>query len=241
MTTNLVGNGRIVMNLNLDDLVARDPVHWGYTNPLDATYQFSDLSQQNSQNVRCVAIATSSSLQVMALDNSSGTYAFHDVSVGQFATTTNLTSLDPTVRTSPTPTSASRGSTADRGHASRNARSGIRTTRSPTAAWQSGRMGTSDTAWRSAVRMTTPTRASASSGTSSSTSATRRRQPRVRPVSPGGATTSRFGRPWQMRGDSPPSATSPSGSELASSRSPTSCPTGGPERAARLGRLRPAQ
>ena len=95
MTTNLVGNGRIVMTLNLDDLVARLPVRWSHTNPLDAMYQFSDLSQQNSQNVHCVAIASNSSLQVMLLDDGAGTYSFNDVTVGQFATTTDLRSLDP--------------------------------------------------------------------------------------------------------------------------------------------------
>lgn len=95
MTTNLVGIGRIVMTLDLDDLAARVRVRWGHTDPLAGMYQYSDLSQQNLQNVHCVAIASNSSLQVMVLDDSAGSYSFHDVTVGQFPTATNLTSLDP--------------------------------------------------------------------------------------------------------------------------------------------------
>jgi hypothetical protein len=95
MTTNLVGQGRVVMTLDLSDLADRKPVHWAYTNPLDGMYQFSDLSQQNTANVHCVAIASSKSLQVMMLNDGAGTYDFHDVTVGQFPTATNLSSLDP--------------------------------------------------------------------------------------------------------------------------------------------------
>jgi hypothetical protein len=95
MTTNLVGSGRIVMTLDLNDLAARKAVRWAYTSPLDGMYQFSDLSQQNSLNVHCVAIASTSSLQVMMLDDAAGTYAFHDVNVGQFPIASNLASLDP--------------------------------------------------------------------------------------------------------------------------------------------------
>ena len=95
MTTNLVGKGRIVMTLDLGDLAARRAVHWAHTNPLAGMFQFSDLSQQNSVNVHCVAIASTSSLQVMALDDGAGTYAFHDVTVGQFPAASNLVSLDP--------------------------------------------------------------------------------------------------------------------------------------------------
>ncbi|SFT65950.1 hypothetical protein SAMN04487915_10269 [Arthrobacter sp. ov118] len=70
-------------------------MHWAYTNPLDGMYQFSDLSQQNSAGVHCVAIADSSTLQVMRLDDGTGTYAFHDVPVGQFPVANDLKSLDP--------------------------------------------------------------------------------------------------------------------------------------------------
>ena len=93
MTTNLTG--RVVMSLNLDDLVNRVAVQFGYTNPMDGMFQFSDLSQQNSVDVHSVAIATSSSLRVMFVSDSAGTYEFHDVDVGQFPTASNLTSLDP--------------------------------------------------------------------------------------------------------------------------------------------------
>ena len=95
MTTN-VNKGRVVMTLDLEDLVQRRTVHWSHTNPLDGMFQFSDLSQQNDQNVNSVAIATASSLRVMRLDDGAGTYDFHDVTVGKFPTATDLSSLDPT-------------------------------------------------------------------------------------------------------------------------------------------------
>jgi hypothetical protein len=72
MTTNLTGNGRIVMTLDLGDLLGGQPVHWAYTNPLDGMYQFSDLSQQNLTDVHCLAIADSSTLQVMRLMTAPG-------------------------------------------------------------------------------------------------------------------------------------------------------------------------
>jgi hypothetical protein len=95
MTTNLVGSGRVVMSLDLDDLAQGRPVHWSRTNPLDGMFQFSDLSQQNAQNVHSVAIASDSELRMMTLDDGAGTYGFHDVKVGQFPRADDLTSLDP--------------------------------------------------------------------------------------------------------------------------------------------------
>ena len=96
MTTNLSGKGRVVMTLDLDDLAGRRAVHWNRTEPLEAKFQFSDLSQQNSKNVvHSVAIATTSTLRVMTPDDGSGTYGFHDVKVGQFPVTADLASLDP--------------------------------------------------------------------------------------------------------------------------------------------------
>jgi hypothetical protein len=96
MTTNLSGKGRVVMTLDLDDLAHRRTVHWGRTDPLEAMFQFSDLSQQNSKNiVHSVAIASTSTLRVMTLDDGAGTYGFHDVTVGQFPVTSDLASLDP--------------------------------------------------------------------------------------------------------------------------------------------------
>jgi hypothetical protein len=95
MTTNVVGKGRIVMTLDLEDLVQRRTVHWGRTDPLDGMFQFSDLSQQNGQNVHSVAIASSSGLRVMTLDDGAGTYGFHDVKVAQFPVASDLASLDP--------------------------------------------------------------------------------------------------------------------------------------------------
>jgi hypothetical protein len=96
MTTNLSGEGRVVMTLDLEDLAQRRPVHWGRTDPLEAMFQFSDLSQQNSKNiVHSVAIASTSTLRVMTLDDGAGTYGFHDVAVGQFPVTADLASLDP--------------------------------------------------------------------------------------------------------------------------------------------------
>jgi hypothetical protein len=96
MTTNLSGKGRVVMTLDLEDLVQRRSVQWGRTDPLEARFQFSDLSQQNSENVvHSVAIASTSTLRVMTLDDGAGTYGFHDVTVGQFPVNADLASLDP--------------------------------------------------------------------------------------------------------------------------------------------------
>jgi hypothetical protein len=94
MTTNAVGKGRVVMSLSLDDLDAGRTVGWARTDPLDAMYQFSDLSQQNRASVHSVAIASNTRLQVMKFDDGAG-YSFHDVTVGQFPVTTDLMSLDP--------------------------------------------------------------------------------------------------------------------------------------------------
>jgi hypothetical protein len=93
MTTNV--SGRIVMTLDLEDLAQRRAVHWSRTNPLDGMFQFSDLSQQNGQNVHSVAIASTTSLRVMVLNDAAGTYDFHDVTVGKFPVASDLASLDP--------------------------------------------------------------------------------------------------------------------------------------------------
>jgi hypothetical protein len=95
MTTNLSGKGRVVMSLSLDDLEAGRTVSWARTNPLDGRYDFSDLSQQNRTNVHTVAIKTTTSLEVMTLDDGAGTYGFHDVTVGQFPVAADLSSKDP--------------------------------------------------------------------------------------------------------------------------------------------------
>jgi hypothetical protein len=94
-TTNAVGKGRVVMSLSLDDLDAGQTVGWIRTNSLPAMYQFSDLSQQNRQNVHSVAIASNTRLQVMRLDDAAASYAFHDVTVGQFPTAGDLMATDP--------------------------------------------------------------------------------------------------------------------------------------------------
>ena len=95
MTTNLSGKGRVVLTLDLEDLAQKRAVSWAYTNPLDGIFQFSDLSQQNASDVHSVAIVDSSTLRVMALDDGSGTYGFHDVGVAQFPRATDLVSKDP--------------------------------------------------------------------------------------------------------------------------------------------------
>lgn len=94
-TTNAVGQGRVVMSLSLDDLDAGRTVGWSRTNALPAMYQFSHLSQQNRQNVHSVAIASNTRLQVMRFDDGAGSYAFHDVTVGQFPTAGDLMAVDP--------------------------------------------------------------------------------------------------------------------------------------------------
>lgn len=96
MTTNLSGRGRVVMTLDLEDLAQRRTVHWSRTDPLEAKFQFACLSQQNTKSiVYSAAIASTSTLRVMTLDDGAGTYGFHDVDVGQFPVSANLASLDP--------------------------------------------------------------------------------------------------------------------------------------------------
>ncbi len=96
MTTNLSGKGRVVMALDLEDLAERRTVNWSRTEPLEAKFQFADLSQQNSKDVvHALAIATTSTLRVMTFDAGAGTYWLHDVKVGQFPVTADLASLDP--------------------------------------------------------------------------------------------------------------------------------------------------
>lgn len=95
MTTNLVGTGRVVMSLALDDLDLRQSVSWSHTDPLDRRYTFSHLSQQNSLNVHMVAIESTTSLEVMTFDDGAGSYGFNSVAVGQFPTDADLKSLDP--------------------------------------------------------------------------------------------------------------------------------------------------
>lgn len=95
MTTNLVGTGRVVVSLSLDDLDAGRTVGWGRTNALPNRYTFSDLSQQNRANVHMAALKTTTSLEVMTLDDGAGTYGFHDVTVGQFPFSADLRSEDP--------------------------------------------------------------------------------------------------------------------------------------------------
>jgi hypothetical protein len=96
MTTNLSGKGRVVMTLDLEDLVQRRTVHWSRTDPLEAKFAYAGLSQQNSRNVvHSLAIASSSSLRVMTADADAGAYEVHDVTVGQFHRTADLASLDP--------------------------------------------------------------------------------------------------------------------------------------------------
>jgi hypothetical protein len=95
LTTNLSGTGRVVMTLDLEDLAQKRAVSWAYTDPFDGIFQFSDLSQQNGSGVHSVAIVDTATLRVMALDDGSGTYAFHDVAVAKFPSATDLVSKDP--------------------------------------------------------------------------------------------------------------------------------------------------
>jgi hypothetical protein len=95
MTTNLVGKGRVVLSVSLEDLVKGAGISWFHIGPLGGEFQYSDLSQQNSQDVHSVAIASGSSLRVMKLTDSTGTAALHNVDVGLFAIAANLVSLDP--------------------------------------------------------------------------------------------------------------------------------------------------
>ena len=82
MTTNVVGKGRVVLSLSSDDLEAANSVSWFHTDPLGGEFQFSDLSQQNREDVYSVAIASGSKLRVMKLVELTTSMEFHDVMSG---------------------------------------------------------------------------------------------------------------------------------------------------------------
>ena len=94
LTTNIVGKGRLIIRIALDELKT-NTVTWQYTAPLDGIFAFSDLSQQNGTDVYMAGIVKDTSLRVVSCHDGTGTYDFHDLSVGKFPVATDLISLDP--------------------------------------------------------------------------------------------------------------------------------------------------
>jgi hypothetical protein len=96
MTTNLPGVGRVIMSLDLDDLDNGRSVQWNRSDPLDAIYTYSDLSQQNPDDVVYMgAISGDASLQIMVYDSAAGHYGSQDVGVGTFPNVADLVAVDP--------------------------------------------------------------------------------------------------------------------------------------------------
>ena len=94
LTTNMVGKGRIVIRIPLDEL-AKGTITWQYTKPLDGLFQFSDLSQQNGVNTYMAGIVDGSTLRVFSCTDSSNSYQTKDLPVGTFPRASDLVSLDP--------------------------------------------------------------------------------------------------------------------------------------------------
>jgi hypothetical protein len=94
LTTNIVGKGRLIIRIALEELKT-NTVTWQYTAPLDGIFAFSDLSQQNGTDVYMAGIVKDTSLRVVSCHDGTNTYDFHDLSVGKFPVATDLISLDP--------------------------------------------------------------------------------------------------------------------------------------------------
>jgi hypothetical protein len=94
LTTNLVGKGRIVIRIPLNDL-AQGLATPQYTAPLDGVFQFSDLSQQHDQNIYMAGILNDSTLRVFSCTDGSTTYQTRDLPVGSFPRAGDLVSKDP--------------------------------------------------------------------------------------------------------------------------------------------------
>jgi hypothetical protein len=94
LTTNIVGKGRLIIRIALDELNSGKATPQ-YTDPLDAIFAFSDLSQQNGTDAHMAGIVKDTALQVVSCHDGSNTYDFHDLAVGKFPVASDLSSLDP--------------------------------------------------------------------------------------------------------------------------------------------------
>ena len=97
LTTNIVGKGRIVIRIPLDELSKGGTISWQYTKPLDGLFQFSDLSQQNGVNTYMAGIVDGSTLRVFSCTDGNNSYQTKDLPLGSFprASDGNLVSKDP--------------------------------------------------------------------------------------------------------------------------------------------------
>jgi hypothetical protein len=94
LTTNLVGQGRIVIRIPLSELL-KGTATPQYTKPLDGLFQFSDLSQQNGVDTYMVGIVNGSTLRVFSCTDGNNSYQTKDLPVGSFPTAGDLVSKDP--------------------------------------------------------------------------------------------------------------------------------------------------
>jgi hypothetical protein len=94
LTTNIVGKGRIIIRIDLNELQTGKATPQ-YTSPLDDIFNFSDLSQQNGSDIYMAAIVKDTQLRVLAMHDGTNTTDYHDVTVGKFPNETDLVSKDP--------------------------------------------------------------------------------------------------------------------------------------------------
>ncbi len=94
MTTNIVGKGRIIIRIELNELQTGKATPQ-YTTPLDGIFDFSDLSQQNGADIYMAGILKDTALRVLACHDGANTTDFHDVAVGKFPVEKDLVSKDP--------------------------------------------------------------------------------------------------------------------------------------------------
>jgi hypothetical protein len=94
LTTNIVGKGRLIIRIALDELNSGKATPQ-FTDPLDGIFDFSDLSQQNGTDAHMSGIVDDTTLRVVSCHDSSNAYDFHDLVVGKFPVASDLSSLDP--------------------------------------------------------------------------------------------------------------------------------------------------
>jgi hypothetical protein len=94
LTTNIVGQGRTIIRIPLDELNT-GTVTWQYTKPLESIFQFSDLSQQNGVNTYMAAIQSGSNLRVFSCTDANNNWQVRDLPVGSFPRAGDLVSKDP--------------------------------------------------------------------------------------------------------------------------------------------------
>jgi hypothetical protein len=100
LTTNIVGKGRLIIRITLDELNdvlnnAGAKVTPQYLKPLDGIFDFSDLSKQNGSNAYMAGIVKDTILRVVAFHDGTSATDFHELSVGKFPVEDDLVSRDP--------------------------------------------------------------------------------------------------------------------------------------------------